>query len=143
MLRLLLMLGAPALATLSPAYGQSPQAVTLAPSGSSSNALAPTALGSAGTSLVLKAKSGILNSWEVQAGASAGFALIIDEASDSGNGAVTPVKCYALAANSWISSGAVGGPPLRFFNGITVVFSTTGCFTETQSSTAFISGEAY
>jgi hypothetical protein len=105
--------------------------------------LYPNATGAATTSLVLATSGKKLFSWQVQAGASAGYVLIYDLPADPGNGTgMAPKKCYAIAANSFLSSGMAGGPALQFANGIVIVFSTTGCFTETQSSTAFISGEA-
>jgi hypothetical protein len=112
--------------------------------GGSTTPIAPNATTSLSTSKVLKASAGNLYSWSVTSSTPAGFVLILDLAADPGNGAsVTPKYCYPLAANSYNSGTFAGGPPGAFANGVTIVFSTTGCFTETQSATAFITGQAF
>jgi hypothetical protein len=74
----------------------------------------------------------------VTSGASAGYVMVFNTASAPADGAVTPTFCYVLAANSTLSTtyNAIAAP--NFSTGITVVFSTTGCFTKTASATAFI-----
>lgn len=103
-------------------------------------AFKPSAGSAVATSRVLKPSSGLLFGFNVTSGASAGYVLLLDAAADPGNGAVTPKKCFVLGANTSMTAfwDAV---PIAFTNGIVVIFSTTGCFTETQSATAFISGE--
>lgn len=111
----------------------------------------PTALATAGiTSVVsasaesnhvLKGSAGNLYGFQVTSGASAGYVMIFNATAAPGDGAVTPIKCYVLPANSTMGASWSQGPPLVFSTGITVVFSTTGCFSKTASATAFISGE--
>ncbi len=76
--------------------------------------------------------------FEVTTGASSGYAIIIPGQTVSSNGTITPSKCYAVAANATVAYGWPS-PPVGFGTGVTVEFSTTGCFTFTSSSTAFIS----
>jgi hypothetical protein len=90
-------------------------------------------------SLVLKASSGALYGFTVTSGASAGYVLVFDAVAAPADGTVTPAMCYKIAATSTISMPY--NPPALFATGITVVFSTTGCFTKTVSATAFISGQ--
>ena len=97
------------------------------------------------TSQVIKASAGNLYSFEVSAdstlSAAAWWILIFDSASDPGNVAVTPRKCYAQPAG--VTSAAYAWTvPVAFTTGIVIVVSSTGCYTETQSAHAFISGDA-
>jgi hypothetical protein len=78
-----------------------------------------------------------LHGASVTTGAAAGYFLILNAASDPGNGAVTPVKCVPVGANSAAGISADPDTMWDFPKGIVLVFSTTGCFTETQSATAF------
>jgi len=68
-------------------------------------------------------------------GASAGYFLVLDATAKPSNGAVTPVICRPIAANSSVS--LVFTNPARFDNGLVLLFSTTGCYTLTLSATAF------
>jgi hypothetical protein len=113
----------------------------IGPTATASMGIAPVVTGSAAANLVLKAGAGNLYSFQVTSGASAGFVLVFDATSAPADGAVTPKKCYQLAANGTLGASWIPGPPLNFATGITVSFSTTGCFTKTASATAFISGE--
>lgn len=90
-------------------------------------------------SLVLKAAAGNLYGVNVCTGGTAGYLMLLNLTSSPADGAVTPAKVWALAANS--SFSVEFNPPLRFSTGCTAVFSSTGPFTKTASSTAFISGE--
>lgn len=56
------------------------------------------------------------------------------------DGAVTPVKCYAMASGATSYSAAFPNP-VPFSTGIVIGVSTTGCFTKTASTHAFISGD--
>lgn len=107
---------------------------------SGSSSIVPIKSAAAETAHVFKASSGTLYGFSVTNGASAGYVLVINAAADPGNGAVTPSACYQLPANSTVGV-SYNGAPLTMNTGITAVFSTTGCFTETQSSTAFFSGQ--
>lgn len=89
---------------------------------------------------VLKASAGNLYGLNVTSGASAGFVLVFNSTTVPADGAVTPVKCYPLAANTGFDLN-YRASPVAFATGISVAFSTTGCFTKTASATAFISGD--
>jgi len=111
-----------------------------APTGSAGQALATTANAAVGASLVLKASAGNLYGFNIVTGASAGYLMIFDATSAPADGAVTPKRCIAIAANTSIDR--TFGKPIRFTSGITLVFSTTGPYTKTASATAFLAGEA-
>ena len=115
-------------------------AVTV-PSADTTLAVAPSATSAVAASLVLKASAGNLYSLNLTTGATAGYVLIFNLTSNPADGAVTPVKCLPVSANSGIA-WSWRDMPLAMSTGITVVFSTTGCYTKTESATAFISGEA-
>lgn len=102
-------------------------------------AITPVVSSAAESGHVLKASAGSLYGLNVTTGASAGYVLIFDATSAPSNGAVTPKKCYYVPSVSTL--GASWDVPAAFATGITVVFSTTGCFTKTASATAFFSGE--
>lgn len=124
---------------LTPADGQQ-MAVTCDSSGNlvtaNSGAMAPIATAAVSGSLIAKATPGNLLAWAVTSGASAGYVLIFDSATVPADGAVTPKDCRALAANS--SLGSSLNTPEKYSTGITLVFSTTGCFAKTISATAYI-----
>lgn len=69
-------------------------------------------------------------------GASAGYFMVFNRTTIPADGVVTPVFCRAVAANSSISM-VFPNNPARFGTGLTLVFSTTGCFTKTASATAY------
>lgn len=100
--------------------------------------------GALATSKVVTSAPGSLKDFEVQAdstlSATTWYILILNAIVDPGNGAVAPQKCYTMPAGSQSYSGAFVNPP-AFSVGIVIVVSTTGCFTETQSAHAFISGD--
>lgn len=99
-------------------------------------AITPAATTAAASNLVVKASAGNLYQWAVTSGASAGYVMIFNATSAPADGAVTPAACRVLAANSTLSSTYTR--PARFSTGITIVFSTTGCFNKTASATAYI-----
>lgn len=80
-----------------------------------------------------------LHGASITTGAVAGYFLILNAAADPGNGAVTPLKCVPVAANATAGVSPDPDTAWDFVQGIVLVFSTTGCFTETQSATAFFS----
>lgn len=67
----------------------------------------------------------------------AGYALLLNTTSAPGDGAVTPIWCETVAANS--TKNIFFNVPIAFTTAITAVFSTTGCFNKTASATAFFS----
>lgn len=71
-------------------------------------------------------------------GASAGYVLIFDATSAPSDGTVTPKLCYSVPATSTVAA-SWGDIPAQFTTGLTIVFSTTGCYTKTVSATAFFS----
>lgn len=92
------------------------------------------------SNLVLKNSSGNLYSINVTTGATAGYIMFFNATSAPADGAVTPGYCSVIAANSTFNMANTPIPSL-FTTGITVVFSTTGCYTKTASATAFIEGQ--
>jgi hypothetical protein len=53
------------------------------------------------------------------------------------DGTVAPVYCIPVPASSAVSISFSGAPPDAYSTGIVAVFSTTGPFTKTSSTTAF------
>jgi hypothetical protein len=93
---------------------------------------------------VLKNTAGNLFEAQVTTGASAGNFMLFDSATVPADGAVTPIKCVVVPANS-TATLTYKPIPLSFVNGMSAVFSTpagaAGCFTKTASATAFIQGD--
>jgi len=81
-----------------------------------------------------------LQSVNVTSGASAGYVMVFDATTVPADGTVAPARCVPLAANTGIELNWRASP-IRFVNGVVVVFSTTGCFTKTISATAFIAAD--
>lgn len=111
-------------------------AMAIVPHTSAAGAIVPTASSAVTGALVVKASAGNLYEWRVVSGASAGYVLIFNATAAPADGAVTPLDCVPVAANSAVGSTAT--IPERYTTGITIVFSTTGCFTKTTSATAYI-----
>lgn len=123
----------------------SPWLVTSTPSSASGAALTPVSSSALAANTVIKASAGNLYSFEVSAdstlSAAAWWIMIYNATSAPVDGAVTPLKCYAMA--SGVTAFTAGfQTPVAFSTGITVGVSTTGCFTKTASTHAFISGDA-
>lgn len=91
----------------------------------------------AASSVVGKASAGNLYGYNVVAGASAGYVLVYNLTTPPVDGTVTPFRCIPLAANAGVDVN-MRATPSYFTTGIVVAFSTTGCFTQTLSATAFI-----
>ena len=124
------------------AAGTGTQAVAIAPTSSAAGAIKPVVTSAAASSLVLKASAGNLYSVTLTSGASAGLLMVFDATSAPADGAVTPVECINVAANSTVVVNFSPGPPSSYATGITAVFSTgTNCFNKAASATAFISGK--
>ena len=121
-----------------------PLDVTIKPSSETSTSIVATSTTAAASSLTLiNGNRGNLYGCQVTSGASAGYVMVFTDTSEPADGAVTPLKCYKIAANSTLVVDFRAGPPVQMIPGATIVFSTTGCFTKTASATAFISGDAY
>lgn len=116
------------------------QATTIAPVSAATGAITPTVTAAVASNLVAKASAGNLYGFHVTAGASAGYVLLFNATSLPADGAITPQGCYALAANTTLVVD-LRPLPKRFATGITIGYSTTGCFTLTASATAFISAD--
>lgn len=119
---------------------------TVTPSAAAGAGIAPAPSAPAlATSQVIKSGAGNLYSFEVSAdstlSAAAWWIMIFDATADPGNGAVTPRKCFGQVSGA-TSAAYAFSTPIAFTTGITIVVSTTGCYTETQSAHAFISGDA-
>jgi len=89
---------------------------------------------------VLRAGTSNLAGLSITTGASAGYVMLFDATTVPADGAVTPARCLPIAANTGLDLN-FRGSPLRFDNGVVVVFSSTGCFTKTASATAYLAGD--
>lgn len=122
------------------AAGTGTAAVALAPTSSAAGAITPVVSTTTEGSHVLKAGAGNFYSLVTTTGAASGYVMVFNATSAPVDGAVTPIECVAVAANSTVSI-VYSIIPSAFSTGITAVFSTTGCFTKTISATAFFSGK--
>lgn len=95
---------------------------------------------------VVKAGAGNLFAFNVGAdstlSAAAWWIMIYDATVAPSDGAVTPAKCYPMSAGTTGFAASFTSAPLALATGITIGVSTTGCFTKTASTHAFISGDA-
>lgn len=116
--------------------------VNIAPSNGSGIAITPTVSSAAGSNLVVC--SAACNLWSAYAttGATGGYFMSFNATSLPSNGAVTPIDCVQAPANTTQSLSLGSGPPDRYSTGVTLGFSTTGCFTLTASATAFFKARA-
>jgi hypothetical protein len=109
-----------------------------APLSVAGTALTPVVSAAAESSHVLKASAGNLLSLTVSSSLSGGWLMIFDATSAPADGTVTPKYVWQISGQS----ASVAWPnPAAFATGIVVVFSSTGPFTKTTSSTAFFSGQ--
>lgn len=105
--------------------------------------LTPAQQGSAANSLVICAAACNLFDANVTIGATSGYLMIHNATSAPGDGAVTPRVCLPVISNGTNGSLSLAWPTPKYFStGATAVFSTTGCFTQTGATAAFISGDA-
>ncbi|MDE2100320.1 MAG: hypothetical protein KGL39_23920 [Patescibacteria group bacterium] len=112
---------------------------------SSGSAIAYSSTAALASNAVIKSAAANLYSFQVAAdstlSATTWWIMIFDATSLPSNGAITPTKCYGIPAG--ITGASFAFPnPVRFTTGITIGVSTTGCFTQTASTHAFISGDA-
>lgn len=113
--------------------------VEIAPTAAAAAGIAPVVSTAVEANHVLKAGAGNLYGFQVTSGGTSGFVMVYNSVSAPADGAVTPAKCFELPANSTI--GVDFAPiPMVLTTGITIGFSSTGCFTKTASATAFFSG---
>lgn len=95
----------------------------------------------AASSLVAKAGAGSLVSISGSA-ANGSYIMLFNATSAPADGAVTPDKCWGPMSTA--GPFAFGWGPSPFFvmsAGITVVSSSTGCFTKTATNAAFLAAE--
>jgi hypothetical protein len=121
-------------------------AAALTPSSSASAGLSPVSSAALAANTVIKNTAPTnLYSFEVSADSTLSAApwwiMIYDATSAPADGAITPLKCYAMASGA-TSFSAAWMTPIAAATGIVIGVSTTGCFTKTASSHAFISGDA-
>lgn len=119
--------------------GTDVKAIHLVPNSSANAGVAPSKNAVVGGNRVLKASAGNLYSLNVVSGALAGYILVHDSTTVPADGVVTPIYCTTLAANSSLFTSFM--PPITATTGLAVVFSTTGCYSQTTSATAFIAGQ--
>lgn len=123
------------------ASNQSAVPVAISPSSSSALGIVPVVSSALETGHVIKGTPGNLYGLNVATTTVGGYVQIFNSTTVPVAGAVTPVKAYAVPANSALVVGF--DPPLQCATGISVAFSTaTTPFTKTDSTTAFFSGDA-
>lgn len=114
--------------------------LTVEGSSSSGTGITPVVTASLATSKVLKAAAGNLYGLDLKTTTVGGTFLVHNTTSAPAAGAVTPVKAFDCPAQGTIVVSF--DPPLAFSTGISVTFSIAATpFTQTDSATAFISGE--
>lgn len=91
---------------------------------------------------VLKSSAGNLYSVYVTTGAVQGWLLTYNgtSAPTAGGAAIAPVDCVYAPANTTTGLSMAGDPPDPYATGIVAVFSSSGCLTNTASSTVFFKG---
>jgi hypothetical protein len=107
------------------------------PTSSSSFAITPAASSALEAGHVLKAGPGNLYSLYVMTTSVAGFLMTFNATSIPADGAVRPVECIQISAESAAAISFDGAPPDYYSTGIVAVFSSTGPFAKTASATAF------
>lgn len=105
----------------------------------------PVSTSALATNLVIKSSPGSLLSFQVAAdstlSSAAWYVLIYNLSTAPSDGAVTPAKCFPVSAGTTTIGGSYPNGGIRFATGIVIQVSTTGCFTQTSSTHAFISGD--
>lgn len=108
-------------------------------------AAAPTASSAIAANTVICGAACQLTSFDVSADSTlsgaAWWIMIYNATSAPADGAVTPIKCYAMQSGS-TGIAAAFPAPLNLTTGATIGVSTTGCFSKTASTHAFISGDS-
>lgn len=117
---------------LAPAQAQSTNCIVPA-----SLAATPVISAVAESGHVLKAAPGCLISVYATIGATGGFLMVFNSITVPVDGAVAPQDCIQVAASTSNFLNWAPQPPEFFSVGVSIAFSTTGCFTKTASATAF------
>jgi hypothetical protein len=120
----------------------SPWLMTDTPSSAAGAGIAAVVSGAAEGTHVLKASAGNLYGLTTTIGVTTGWVMVFNATSAPADGAVTPVFCRYIKSDGTGGSNSVEfKPPLAFSTGVSVAFSSTGCFTKTASATAFFAGQ--
>lgn len=128
------------------ASGTCPMPVTISGSGSVVTLSPATKVSSSALAAnqIIVTGAHVLTSFNVSADSTlsggAWWVMIYDATTAPADGAVTPAKCYAIPSGATSISGNFTSP-VSFTTGIVIGVSTTGCFTKTASTHAFISGD--
>ena len=132
-----LLLSAALLALAGPSLAQP---TSTAGTGAPANVISTSALAA---NLVVKTIPGAAYSFEVIADSTlsgaAWWVMFYDATSAPADGAVTPLKCYAIPSGQTTVGGTFATGGINFKTGIVVGVSTNGCFTKAASTHAFIS----
>lgn len=126
--------------TVQGAVSMTPLGIAHQPTTASGNAITPVVSSAVENGHVLKASAGNFYRLAVTTGATAGYVMVFNSTTVPADGAVTPLLCRAVAANSSIEIDHTGMPQ-RYSTGISAAFSSTGCFTKTASATAMFEGD--
>lgn len=134
--------GSASLVALGKAMVSAQQATTAAVTSSSLVPPSPTFVQTASlaSNLVLKTAAGSLYACYVTTNSTAGWMMLFDAIAAPANGTVTPKNCIYCPANATTEIELPFLTAEPFATGITAVFSSTGPFTLTASSTVFIKG---
>jgi hypothetical protein len=110
--------------------------------GGGSSSAAPVVSTATEATRVLKASAGNLLSLTTTIGATSGWVMVFDATSAPADGTVTPKFCRYIKSDGTAGATSLAwSSPLTFATGISVAFSSTGCFTKTASATAYFSGQ--
>lgn len=122
------------------ATGLGVTAVHTAPTSAAGAALLSTQTAVAASALAAKSGAGNLYGFSGVATVT-GYFLVFDATAAPADGTVTPKKCYPYPTANSSFAISWGTTPMHFSTGLTVAFSTTGCFTKTASTTAFLAAD--
>jgi hypothetical protein len=125
-----------------PVSNPNPMPVTCASGCAAPSAATHAQTAALASNLVVKASAGTLTGFAVSADSTlsgaAWWLMVFDATSLPGDGAVTPALCYAYPSGTTSASYGFTAP-VSFTTGIVLGVSTTGCFSKTASTHAFIS----
>lgn len=88
-------------------------------------------------SIVFKGSPGCLVGAYVLSPATSGYFMMLNSKTVPADGAVAPLECVPVAANSYQYINFAPQPPEFYSTGIVGVFSTTGCLTKTLGTSAW------
>ena len=98
----------------------------------------PVVLTQTAGSMGIKIAPGCLLAVYATTSGSAGYLMVFNSLTVPADGAVTPRNCVYIPATTTIGLDFAPQPPEWYSTGITVAFSTTGCFTKTLTPVSFI-----